>query len=55
LTSQPGNPGADFLLDGFGGLFADQHAVIAANIVADGFIELVAADAHRTLVHDAAE
>src|SRR6185436_14114953 len=33
----------------------DQHAVIAANVVDDRLVELVAADAHRTLVDETAE
>ena len=46
---------ADVLLDRFGGRLADQHAVVAADVVDDGFVELVAADAHAALVDHAAE
>ncbi len=46
---------ADFLLDGFGRGLADQHAVIAADVVDDGLVELVAAHAHTALVHRAAQ
>src|SRR6266487_1196623 len=51
----PREGGADLLLDHLGGGLADQHAVVAADVVDDGFVELVAADAHRTRVHHAAE
>src|SRR5690606_37782755 len=47
--------GADFLLDELGGGFTDKHAVVAAYVVDDGFVELVAADAHRPLVYHAAQ
>src|SRR5690606_25291122 len=46
---------ADFLLDQFGRGFADQHAVVAADVIDDGFVELVAADPHRPLVDHAAQ
>src|SRR5690606_16664610 len=46
---------ADFLFDQFGGLFADQHAVVAADVVDDGLVELVAADPDRALVDHAAQ
>src|SRR5207245_7303617 len=46
---------ADFLLDQLRGGLADQHAVVAADVIDDGFVELVAADAHRAGVHHAAE
>src|SRR6185295_9705125 len=45
----------DALLDAFGSGLADQHAVIAADVVDDGLVELVAADAHTALPHHAAE
>src|SRR4029077_14649863 len=45
---------ADFLLDQFGGGFADQHAVVAADVIDDRFVELVAAHAHGAFVHEAA-
>jgi hypothetical protein len=45
----------DFLLDGFGGGFADQHAVVAADVIDDGFVELVAAHADRTRIDHAAQ
>src|SRR5690606_22076057 len=47
--------GTDFLLDEFGRGFADQHAVVAADVIDDGFVEFVAADAHRALVDHAAQ
>src|SRR5690606_8781947 len=37
---------ADIFLDHFGGGFADQHAVVAADVVDDRLVELVAAHAH---------
>src|SRR5690606_26789660 len=46
---------ADGVLDVLGGLLADQHAVVATDVVDDGFVELVAADADRTLVDHAAQ
>src|SRR5690606_14259067 len=46
---------ADFFLDEFGGGLADEHAVIPADIVDDGLVELVAADPYRALVHHAAQ
>src|SRR6266850_1488082 len=46
---------ADLLLDQLGGRLADQHAVVAADVVDDRLVELVAADAHRARVHHAAE
>src|SRR5205823_10944659 len=46
---------ADLLLDEFRGGLADQHAVVAADVVDDRFVELVAADAHRARIHHAAE
>jgi hypothetical protein len=54
LTSEPGRR-ADALLDGLGGGLADQHAVVAADVVDDGLVELVAADADRALVDHAAQ
>src|SRR5690606_26795140 len=47
--------GTDFLLDQLGRLFADQHAVVAADVVDDGFVELVAADAHAAFIDHAAQ
>src|SRR5690606_6091316 len=47
--------GADFFLDEFGGRLANQHAVVAADVVDDGFIELVAADAHGAFVDHPAQ
>ena len=46
---------ADLLLDSLCGLLADQHAVVAADVVDDGIVELVAADAHAALVDHAAQ
>src|SRR5690606_555525 len=46
---------ADFLLDGFGGGFADQHAVVAADVGNDGFVEPVATHAHAAFVDHAAQ
>src|SRR3546814_19347169 len=45
----------DFFLDEFSCGFTDKHAVDKAVVVADGFVELVATDTHRTLVHHAAQ
>src|SRR5450830_1417375 len=45
----------DGFLDRFRRLLADQHAVVATDVIDDGFVELVAANAHRTLVHHAAQ
>src|SRR5918911_3359845 len=36
--------GADLLLDELGGRFANQHAVVAADVINDRLVELVAAD-----------
>src|SRR5678816_4511783 len=46
---------ADALLDHLGRRLADQHAVVAPDVVDDRFVELVAADADRALVDHAAE
>ena len=46
---------ADLLLDAFGSGLADQHAVVAADVVDDRFVKLVAANAHAALVDHAAE
>src|SRR5690554_213284 len=46
---------ADFFLDEFGRRFADQHAVVAADVVDDGFVEFIAAHPDRTLVHHATQ
>jgi hypothetical protein len=53
-TSLPGKRGADLLLDAFRSHLADEHPVIAPDVVDDRFVELVAADAHRPRVHHAA-
>src|SRR3546814_12107949 len=45
----------DFFLDEFSCGFTDKHAVVAADVVDDGFVELVATNTHRTLVHNAAQ
>src|SRR6185437_16093161 len=45
----------DLQLDAFRGGFADQDAVVAAHIVGDGFVELVAADAHAGRIDDAVQ
>ncbi len=47
--------GADFLLDALGRAFADQQVMVAADIGDDGLVHLVAADAHRARIDDAAE
>ena len=47
--------GADFLLDLLGGGLADQHAVVAADVVDDRLVELVAADPDRGRIDDAAQ
>src|SRR3546814_19159665 len=39
----------DFFLDEFSCGFTDKHAVVAADVVDDGFVELVATNTHRTL------
>src|SRR5690348_16210435 len=46
---------ADFLLDQFGGDLADQHAVVAAYVIYDSFIELVSPDPHGIRVNDASQ
>ncbi len=46
---------ADFLLDALGRRLADQKVLVAADIGDDGFVHLVAADAHRARIDDAAE
>ena len=43
------------LFDRFGGGLADQHAVIAADVIDDGFVEFVAADAHTAFVNHATQ
>ena len=40
---------ADFLLDPFGGRFADQQIVVAADVADDRLVHLVAADADRVV------
>ena len=50
-----GERGADRLLDQLGGRLADQHAVVAADVVDDRLVELVAAHAHAARVHHAAQ
>src|SRR5690625_4692431 len=47
--------GADLLLDGFGGGLANQHVVLAAHVVDDGFVEGVATGAYGFGVNDAVE
>src|SRR5690606_22149523 len=47
--------GADLVLDPFGGRFADQDAVVAADIVDDRLVEAVAADPHRCGIDDAVQ
>jgi hypothetical protein len=54
-TSAPGKRRTDPLLDVLGGVLADQHAVVAADVVHDRLVELVAADPHRTCIDHAAE
>ena len=44
--------GGDLNLDLFCGGFADQHVILALYVRHDGFVHLVAADAHRTGIHD---
>src|ERR1700675_2601346 len=46
---------ADLQFDAFRGRLADQDAVVAAHVVGDGFVELVAADADAGRIHDAVE
>src|SRR5581483_10380023 len=46
---------ADLDLDALGGGFADEHVVLTADVRDDRLVELVAADAHRLGVDDAAE
>src|ERR1700676_4407862 len=46
--------GADFHFDLFGGAFTDQQVVFAFQILHDGFVHLIAGDAYRTGIHDAA-
>src|ERR1043166_7530724 len=46
---------ADLLLDALGTGFADQQILMAPDIGDDGFVHLVAADAHRTHQEDTAE
>ena len=55
LTSRARKGRADVLLDGFGRRLADQHAVVAADVVDDGFVETVATHAHAALVDHAAQ
>src|ERR1700712_785189 len=43
------------LLDGFGSLFTDRHAVVATDVVDNRVVEFIAAHAHGTLVHNTAE
>ena len=50
-----GEGGADFLLNALGGGVADEDAVVAADVVDDGFVETVAADAHGGGIDDAVE
>src|SRR5690606_6535186 len=45
----------DFFLDELGRRFTDQHAVVATDVIDDGFVELVAAHPYGTLVDHAAE
>src|SRR5436305_4693846 len=47
--------GADLFLDQLGSGLADQHAVVAADVIDDRLVELVAADAHRARIHHAAQ
>src|SRR6185437_608672 len=47
--------GADILLDAFGAGFADQQVKVTTDIGDDRFVHLVAADAYRTRIDDAAE
>src|SRR5205085_2496080 len=55
LDLAAGEGRADGLLDRFGGGLADQHAVVAADVADDRFVELVAAHAHAALVDHAAQ
>src|ERR1019366_2698225 len=50
-----GEGAADVLLDHLRRRLADQHAVVAPDVVDDPFVELVAADANAALVDHAAE
>src|SRR5690606_3062233 len=50
-----GESRADFLLDEFGRGFADKHAVVATDVIDDGFVELVPADSYRAFVNHAAQ
>ena len=47
-------PSGSMVVDSGGGT-TDQHAVVAADVVDDAFIELVATDAHRALVDHATQ
>ena len=44
-----------FLLDPLGRRFADQELLVSAQVVDDGLVHLVTADAHRARIDDAAE
>src|SRR3546814_4128284 len=46
---------ADFLLDALGRAFTDQEVMVAADVGDDRLVQLVATDAHRARVHDAAQ
>ncbi len=47
--------GADVVLDAFGRRLADQDAVVAADVVGDGLVETVTADADRGGVDDSVQ
>ena len=51
LTSEPGRE--PISSDHLGRRLADQHAVVAPDVVDDRFVELVAADAHELVDHAA--
>jgi adenylate cyclase len=53
--SSGGTGGADFLLDALRAALADQQIVVAADVADDRFIHLVAADADRAGIDDAAQ
>src|SRR5690606_2262831 len=47
--------GPNFLLDEFGRGFANEHTVVATDVIDDGLVELVATDSYGALVNHAAQ
>ena len=54
-TSEPGKAETDLFLDVSAVVSPMRHAVVAADVIDDGFVELVATDPHRAGIDHAAE